>query len=182
MPTSDTLDCPRGTTPDEVSISDQGWDYPERYVWCLRPDRYADGPAIEYYEGAEGRGSTKSVGRYAHRVPIGTWTQYDVKTGQLLATYTLDAGGNGIRDFRDQVGHRLVGALRQGERDGVWTTFDASGKPVATEVFDRGKFVRGSGAVPWSPPMMDPDDACPTEPEDRDPAKDLDGCPEPPRR
>jgi hypothetical protein len=178
-PTSDTLHCPEGTEQDDASTSDQGWDYPERVIQCLRPDRHAEGPAIEYFGGAQGHGSTKFIGRYAHGVRVGTWTQYDSKTGARLASFTLDAEGNGTEDFRDQVGHRLVGRLNRDERDGPWTYFDTNGNAVATHVYAKGTVVRGTGAVPWDPPMLDPRDKCPTEPEGRDSPTDLDGCPEP---
>jgi hypothetical protein len=173
---SDAFDCPRGTTRDEVRISDQGWDYPERVIQCLGEDRYAEGPAVEYYAGAEGRGPTKLVGRYAKSVQVGTWTQYDVKTGRILASFVLDANGSGTEDFRDQVGHRLVGRLSRGQRDGEWTFFDSSGTKVAVEVYSKGKWGKRSGTVPWDPPMLE-DDACPTHAEDRRPGIDTDGCP-----
>jgi hypothetical protein len=171
------LVCPAGTKRDFSSVSDNGWGYPEQTEGCSRPDGKLEGWAFELLGSAPKLKSTQRVGRYANGKRVGLWTQVDAQTGAVLGRFTLDASGSGTEVIRDQAGHTLAGPVVNGERQGTWTYSDRDGSIVATEVWSHDRAERRVGKVSWDPPMMAPEDACPTtrakgEPED-------DGCPAP---
>jgi hypothetical protein len=168
--------CPAGTERTVTSDSDVGWGEVEQTDSCARSDGTLDGPAVQLVS-AGMQPSTRLVGQFASGRRVGTWRQFDGKTGALLGSFTLDGAGTGTEVIHDALGHTKRGAVIAGRRDGAWTLQDADGKVVATELWSKGVFVRQNGRAPWDPPMVSPADACPAEPAPN-PA-DRDGCPEP---
>jgi hypothetical protein len=154
--------------------SDVGWGEVEQTQSCAARGGKPEGPAVQTLASAPGQPSTQISGLMRDGRRVGTWTQVDASTGRVLGRFTLDEGGSGTEEIRDQQGHLLRGAVVAGKREGTWTYYDAGGVPVATRVWAHDTFVGGSGRPPWDPPMVDPADACPKVPGRADIA---DGCP-----
>jgi len=172
-PQPNEVACEPGMQPVYEGDSDVGWGEVEETHGCARDGITLQGHAIELVASAPMQHSTKLVGRYVDGRRVGTWTQLDASTGQVLGSFTLDDAGSGIEVIRDQLGHVMRGAVVAGKREGTWTHDDADGRTVATDTWEAGRFVRRSGEVPWDPPMMDPADRCPDTPGDG-----YDGCPQ----
>ena len=174
--TPGALTCPAGTRRAVESDSDVGWGEVEQTEGCARGDGMLDGPAIQLVS-AGAQPSTRLVGRFAAGKRVGTWNQFDARTGALLGRFTLDEAGTGVEILHDALGHSRRGTVIAGRREGTWTFQDADGTVAATEIWSNGTLVRQIGRAPWDPPMLDPSDACPEEPATN--AEDRDGCPAP---
>jgi hypothetical protein len=169
--------CPATTRRVSDRDSDVGWGGVEGTDGCERPDGKLEGAAILIVDGAPRE--TTLVGKYAGGMRVGTWVQYDER-GAMLGRFTLDAAGTGVEVLRDSEGHSLRGAVVEGEREGEWKYYGSDGKLAATSTWSRGKLVRQDRPPPWDPPMLDDEDACPKDPEDRDgTAIEREGCPSP---
>jgi hypothetical protein len=169
--------CPEGTKRTFRGDSDMGWGEVEETQACERADQKLEGPAIELVASAPNLPSTRLVGHYRDGQRVGTWTQFDPKTGAPLGLFTFDASGSGIEVIHDQLGHARLGQVVNGKREGAWAYQERDGTTVATWTYASGKLVGTAGRAPWDPPMgPDPSDACPVVP-DAD-AFDEEGCPE----
>ena len=181
VPTPQTLACPAGTRLGHDSDSDPGWGEVEQTQGCERPGGVLHGPAILGVVSAPGLHQTKLVGRYADGRRVGSWTQF-TETGALLGRFTLDDGGSGVEEIRDQVGHVKRGSVVGGRREGPWIYFDRDGRVAMTQSWSGGTLVRSTGSAPWDPcyDCPDPQDKCPDPRDGRDGSRgssDDDGCP-----
>jgi hypothetical protein len=174
--TPETLACPVETERTVESDSDVGWGEVESTTGCARRDGTLHGPAVQRVS-AGAQPSTRLVGRFASGKRVGTWNQFDARTGAPLGSFTLDDAGTGVEVIHDALGHAKRGTVIAGQREGTWTFQDADGTIVATELWSQGALVRQNGRAPWDPPMLDPADACPDAPAPN--PEDRDGCPEP---
>lgn len=152
-----TLQCPRGShvvtyheplDPFELTIAP---GIRHRGLACSDAGQQLNGPVLlvrpDTTDGALrliGAGPWRSdalqwIGQFRDGRPVGTWQQLG-PTGNKLAPVVLSADGTGAyveRDGGNVV--RVTGALRYGQRDGVWRWSDAQGVQRGEANYVRGK-------------------------------------------
>jgi len=96
-PSDSAMVCPEGTKRTFQGDSDVGWGEVEETQACARSDQKLEGPAIELVCSAPTLRSTRLVGHYMGGKRVGTWTQFEPKTGAEMGLFTFDATGSGWR-------------------------------------------------------------------------------------